>query len=102
MQEIATNMDKSEREIFGITHISNPECSDPVVGDKLQEKSRKWLSPPDPWNNHNTAQESHHKGTSTWFVQGNTFAAWKSSGPDLLLWINGKRGCLNLTSPYSR
>jgi len=43
-----------------------------------------------------TARESHYEGTSRWFVEGDTFAKWKSSDPDSLLWIHGKRGCLSL------
>ena len=44
-----------------------------------------------------TARESHYKGTSKWFVEGSTFAQWKSSSPDSLLWIHGKRTCLSLS-----
>jgi ankyrin repeat domain-containing protein 50 len=66
-------------------------------GTKLQEDIQRWLSPPDPWKNHNTARESRNKGTSTWFLEGTTFAKWKSPGPDSLLWIHGKRECLSPT-----
>jgi hypothetical protein len=52
---------------------------------------RNWLSPPDPWKNHNVAHESRHNGTGTWWIEGDTYAEWKSSGPSSLLWIHGKR-----------
>ncbi|KAN0107055.1 hypothetical protein V8E52_010563 [Russula decolorans] len=73
MQEIVSKMNKAER-------------------DKVREDVRKWLSPPDPWKNHNLARECRHSGTGTWWIQGETYAEWKSSGPSSLLWIRGKPG----------
>jgi hypothetical protein len=57
----------------------------------LQQDVRNWLSPPDPWKNHNLARESRHSGTGTWWIEGDTYAEWKSSGANSLLWIHGKR-----------
>ena len=51
----------------------------------------RWLSPPDPWKNFNTACESRHSETGEWFTKGDTLSKWKDSGPSSLLWINGKR-----------
>src|SRR5712691_5730120 len=59
------------------------------TGNQLQEKLRSWLSPPNPSINHNTACEIQHRGTATWFIQGNTFREWKQNGS--LLWIRGNR-----------
>ncbi|KAH9981963.1 hypothetical protein BJV74DRAFT_58893 [Russula compacta] len=61
--------------------------------DKLQQDVREWLSPPDPWINHNIARKYQCKGTGTWLIHGDTFAKWKSSGLSSLLWIHGKRWC---------
>ena len=61
------------------------------TGDKLQHDVRNWLSPPDPWKNHNLARGSRHGGTGTWWIQGDTYAEWKASGSSSLLWIHGKR-----------
>ena len=61
------------------------------TGDELQKRIRKWLSPPDPWVNHNTARKSQHSGTGEWWIQGHTFSDWKYSGPSSLIWIFGKR-----------
>jgi hypothetical protein len=55
---------------------------------------RGWLSPPDPWKNHNIAHESRHEATAAWFIQGETFSEWKWSGSSSLLWIHGKRQLL--------
>ncbi|KAH9177940.1 hypothetical protein EDB89DRAFT_1844054, partial [Lactarius sanguifluus] len=55
---------------------------------------RRWLSPPDPSVNYNTACDAHHMGTSSWCTQGNTFSNWQSSGG--LLWIYGKRNCIRV------
>jgi len=53
-----------------------------------------WLSPPDPWENHNIARDSQHPGSATWWINSKTYSKWKSSGPSSLLWIHGKRQCL--------
>src|SRR5712675_1913769 len=61
--------------------------------NQLRESIHKWLCPPDPSTNHNTALGTHHKGTTAWFLEGNTFQEWKTTGS--LLWIHSKRApCL--------
>jgi hypothetical protein len=65
-----------------------------LAGDKLERNVRKWLSPPDPWKNHNIACELHREGTAAWFLQGDTFSQWKASTPSSHLWIHGKRQLL--------
>ena len=59
------------------------------IEDLLREKSKQWLSPPDPSTNHIIARKAHHKGTTSWFFQGSIFEQWKSSPS--LLWVHGKR-----------
>jgi len=73
MQDIANEMNKSQRE-------------------RLLRDARKWLAPPDPWENHNSARESHYGDTSSWFVHGNAYGEWKSSVSSSHLWIHGKPG----------
>ena len=65
-----------------------------MAGDQWLKAIRRWLSPPDTWNNHHLAHECRHEATATWFVQGQTFSEWKSSCPSSLLWIHGKRQSL--------
>ncbi|KAH9977500.1 hypothetical protein BJV74DRAFT_153162 [Russula compacta] len=69
-------------------HIAND------VGDQKRNQLRqdlaKWLSPPDPSINYNTASDVHHEGTTVWFTQSSTFKKWKESNS--LLWIHGKPG----------
>ncbi|KAI9432763.1 hypothetical protein H4582DRAFT_2061576 [Lactarius indigo] len=57
--------------------------------NELRQNLRKWIAPPDPSVNYNTASDAHHQGTAEWCTKGNTLANWKTSGP--LLWIHGKR-----------
>jgi hypothetical protein len=71
--------------------ISDAETSF-TSGNQLQERIRKWLSPPDPSINHNITCEIHHSGTATWFIQGTVYDEWKMSGS--LLWLHGKRTSL--------
>ena len=59
----------------------------------LRRDVRHWLSPPDPWKNHNKARKTCHSGTGTWWIEGDTYVEWKYSGPSSLLWIRGKRQC---------
>ena len=61
----------------------------------MQKDIQSWLSSPDPWKNHNIALGSRHNGTATWFVQGDTFSQWKSSGLSSLLWIHANRQLLS-------
>jgi hypothetical protein len=49
----------------------------------------RWLSATDPWVNQNIARKAHHRGTSTWFTQGDIFKKWKSDGSPI--WIHGIR-----------
>ncbi|KAH8983008.1 hypothetical protein EDB92DRAFT_2106421 [Lactarius akahatsu] len=60
-----------------------------LTGNGMRFYQQRWLSPPDPSFNYNTACDARHMGTSAWCTQGNTFADWHTSGG--LLWIYGKR-----------
>ncbi|KAH8976956.1 hypothetical protein EDB86DRAFT_2764231, partial [Lactarius hatsudake] len=61
-----------------------------LTGNELRKDLRKWIAPPDPSVNYNTASGAHHEGTAEWCTKGNTIANWKASGS--LLWIHGKPG----------
>jgi hypothetical protein len=65
----------------------------------LQQDVRNWLSPPDPWKNHNLARGSRHSGTGSWWIEGGDYAEWKSSGFNSILWIHGKRQYFAPASP---
>ena len=56
---------------------------------ELRKELAKWLSPPDPSINLNTAGQARHEGTAMWFTQSSIFKNWKASSS--LLWIHGKR-----------
>ena len=57
----------------------------------MQQDVRNWLSPPDPWENHNVALGCRHSGTGMWWIEGDAYAEWKSSGSSSVLWLHGKR-----------
>ena len=67
--------------------------------DQLHERIQKWLSPPDPSINHNTACETHHNGTAAWFLEGRIYNEWKATGA--LLWTHGNRTVLHSCSAYA-
>ncbi|KAH9037476.1 hypothetical protein EDB85DRAFT_607430 [Lactarius pseudohatsudake] len=61
-----------------------------LTRNELRKDLRKWIAPPDPSVNYNTASDVHHEGTAAWCTKGDTLANWKTSGS--LLWIHGKPG----------
>ena len=68
---------------------ATPRASCFLSGTRMQESLFKWLSPPDPSLNHNSACDARQEGASSWFLQSSTFEEWNSEGS--LLWIYGKR-----------
>jgi hypothetical protein len=60
-----------------------------LVGDRLRDNLRRWVTPPDPSTNHTIACGIQHDGSAQWFFRGSIFSEWKSTGS--LLWIYGKR-----------
>src|SRR5713226_8967902 len=75
--------------VFFVSSRLKEAKTETTPGDELREKVRKWLSPPDPSINHNTAREACHDGTATWFLEGITYNEWKATGS--LLWTHGNR-----------
>jgi hypothetical protein len=53
---------------------NNHESLSSLTGNELRKDLRKWISPPDPSVNYNTASKAHHTDTATWCTQGDTFA----------------------------
>ena len=60
-----------------------------LLGNELRKDFRKWIAPPDPSVNFQSASDAHHEDTAAWCTTGSTVADWKSSG--CLLWVHGKR-----------
>src|SRR5712672_1508636 len=96
LQQVASNMNKFRR-MFNPDSIVINDGQYGSLGDELQEKVRRWLSPLDPSINHNTAKDAHHEGSAKWFIHGNTFQRWKV-GTGSLLWVHGKRTHIPLSS----
>ena len=55
-----------------------------------QEKIYEWLSPPDPFSNHNTARQRHEPLMGHWFINGKEFEEWRSR-PNSIIWLHGIR-----------
>jgi hypothetical protein len=89
--QIANGVDRMERSWFQNRIHAGHAGSIMVTGNQLRQDLRSWLSPPDPFTNHNIACNAHHKGTATWFFEGRTYKEWKSTGSESLLWVHGKR-----------
>jgi hypothetical protein len=92
MQKVASDVNKLKRWSFLNFAISEWDRSDCLAGDELEQRVQNWLSPPDPWKNHNIACKSSHRGSADWFIRGGAFSEWKASeAPGSLLWVHGKR-----------
>jgi len=51
--------------------------------------------------NQNIARKAHHRGTATWFTQGDDFQKWKSTGS--LMWIHGLRSSISFAPfPFAK
>ena len=92
MQQVASTMNKSRR-------VFNPDSRLlSVMANMAYKVIRRWLSPPDPSINHNTARNAHHEGSAKWFIDGNIFQRWKM-GTGSLLWVHGKRKSIPFLFP---
>ena len=85
--------------VFCTIAIKNGQETKTTLDDQLHEKVQKWLSPPDPSINHNTACEAHHNGTAAWFLEGHIYNEWKAAGS--LLWTHGNRTVIRSCSAYA-
>ncbi|KIW90080.1 uncharacterized protein Z519_09511 [Cladophialophora bantiana CBS 173.52] len=63
-----------------------------LLEQDLQNKLSRWLSIPDPSANYHTALGKRHPETGQWLLNGQHFAAWKSSTSSLM-WLHGSAGC---------
>jgi hypothetical protein len=88
---VADGVNRIERSWFPNRIHAGHAGSTILTGDQLQQNLRRWLSPQDPSTNHNIACNAHHKGTANWFFEGRTYKEWKSTSPESLLWVHGKR-----------
>jgi hypothetical protein len=91
IQHAADGVDRVERSWFPNSIHAGHEAQSLLTGNQLRQDLRRWLSPQDPSTNHIIACNVRHKGTATWFFEGRTYREWKSTGPESLLWIYGKR-----------
>ena len=89
IQEVFNQVDNLNRESYPNLITTDHKALISRTGNELRKDLRKWISPPDPSVNFNTASDAHHEGTAKWCTKGGTVITWKESGS--LLWIHGKR-----------
>ena len=89
IQHVSNQVNDQNRELYSNVITVVYKSSNFLTGNELRKDLRKWIAPPDPSVNFNTASDAHHEGTAAWCTKGNTVADWKISGS--LLWIHGKR-----------
>ena len=92
VQDVDDKLNQANRSFSFRTLIVHSAGLDSFTGNLLRDNLLRWLSPPDPSPNHNTACKAHHNGTTKWFFQGSIFNNWKSTGS--FLWVHGKRALL--------
>jgi hypothetical protein len=91
IQQVLNQVGDLNRELSPKLITADHKSSSSLTGNELRKDLRKWIAPPDPSVNFNTASDAHQEGTAAWCTKGNTVVAWKASGS--LLWIHGKRTC---------
>ena len=89
IQQVFNQVNDINRECYPAILASSRPIAKTLTGNELRKDLRKWIAPPDPSVNFNTASDAHHEGTAVWCTKGITVADWKKSGT--LLWIHGKR-----------
>jgi hypothetical protein len=55
-------------------------------------KIADWLSPPDPWVNHNAARRRCEPHTGSWLLQSDQYQRWRRDRYKHF-WLHGKAGC---------
>ncbi|VDB88233.1 unnamed protein product [Peniophora sp. CBMAI 1063] len=58
---------------------------------QLDIEIQKWLSPPDPSENHRRVVASRYEGSGTWMLNSSTFTEWRD-GDGSFFWLHGKPG----------
>ncbi|WPG99074.1 Hypothetical protein R9X50_00187900 [Acrodontium crateriforme] len=71
--------------------ISQQETIAAQQADRFR-KIADWLSPPEPWINHESARLLHEPETGAWLLECDDYRNWKS-GSFRHLWLYGKAGC---------
>jgi hypothetical protein len=66
--------------------------NDGIRSDQHVGKLHRWLSPPDPSTNANSARKLRHEGTGAWLLESRAFREWRS-GSRRHLWLHGLSGC---------
>ena len=89
MQHVFNQVNNINRESSSKFITVSHKVPNTLTGNELRKDLRKWIAPPDPSVNFNTASDAHHEGTATWCIKGSTVITWKEAGS--LLWIHGKR-----------
>jgi hypothetical protein len=89
IQQVLNQVDNLNRESSPKFITADHKASNSRTGNEFRKDLRKWIAPPDPSVNFNTASDAHHEGTAAWCTKGDTVVTWKASGS--LLWIHGKR-----------
>ncbi|KAH8587984.1 ankyrin repeat-containing domain protein [Bisporella sp. PMI_857] len=65
---------------------------DRLILNNHQREIIKWLDPPDPSTNYDTASQRRQEGSGSWFLREEVFAKWKTLR-NSVLWLNGIPGC---------
>src|SRR5258708_30400723 len=95
MQKTSDELNKTQ--CLSLTTSQPSDTRTKTTSDNLlRTEIWRWLSPPDPSINHNTACEAQHSGTASWFFEGAIYNEWMATGP--LLWIHGNRTGFSLVS----
>jgi hypothetical protein len=68
--------------------VALPLIAETTLPGERVSTYEEWLAPPDPSINHWIAHKARQEDTFQWFLNGDAYKAWKTSGT--LYWVRGK------------
>ena len=64
VQHVSDQINNQNRESPHNFIAASRETTTSLTGNELRKDLRKWIAPPDPSVNYNTASDAHHEGTA--------------------------------------
>jgi hypothetical protein len=80
--------DKARERLLAAIHQTEVTAAEKA---KRFREISKWISPVQPWENHETVRVRHEPGTGGWLLESDSYRSWKS-GSIRHLWLYGPVG----------
>ena len=93
-QSSLSQLDVSVAQVISQTQSSSLGVQEVLSAQQADQyrSTDAWLSPPDPWPNHDSARRRHEPDTGHWLLKSEQYGKWRA-GLVRHLWFHGKAGC---------